>query len=67
MSILAAAIFLKMCTLQATKVRLYNFCAKIANIYKEPLPTQIVADPTGAGSNEAKKFIGPWNPEKSRL
>jgi len=51
--------------LQVTRTRLYSFCADVENIYKAPLETQVIADPTGGGSNDAKKYVGPWDPRRA--
>jgi len=53
---------LKCIDLEATETTLKSFCADIANIYSEPNKTATIANPLSGGPNDAKKFVGPWNP-----
>ena len=52
-------------TLRTTRVTLTSFCTKIGNIYDEPGRTTTIADPLGGGMNDAKKFVGPWDPARA--
>jgi len=52
-------------TLNTTKTAIYLFCADIQTHYGEPGKTTIVADPLGGGANDAKKYVGPWDPRRA--
>lgn len=54
------------CTsLRATRTSINSFCTKIDSIYSEPGKTTTVADPLGGGANDARKFVGPWDPRRA--
>ncbi|MFO7735844.1 MAG: hypothetical protein R6W70_06460, partial [bacterium] len=50
--------------LQTTKVKINDFCAEVEAIYAEPGKTDVIADPM-TGDNDAKKFVGPWDPRRN--
>lgn len=51
--------------LRGTRTTIDSFCTKIGNIYSEPGKTTVIADPLGGGANDARKFVGPWDPRRA--
>ncbi|HPS31110.1 MAG TPA: PilC/PilY family type IV pilus protein, partial [bacterium] len=57
---------LTQCTdLRTTRISVNTFCAEVETLYAEPSKTIPIADPLGAGDNDAKKFVGPWDPRRA--
>lgn len=56
-------------TLEANKIKLFNFCALVegADRYAEPLPNNVpggICDPDTDPSSKPCRFIGPWDPNQ---
>ncbi|HRZ80009.1 MAG TPA: hypothetical protein P5044_08380 [bacterium] len=51
--------------LRSSRITLNNFCAQVEAIYAQPDKVAFIADPFGAGVNDAKKFVGPWDPKRN--
>lgn len=51
--------------LRSSRITLNNFCSQVEALYAQPGKTTVIADPLGAGANDAKKFVGPWDPRRA--
>lgn len=51
--------------LRSSRITLNGFCAQVEAIYAQPDKVAFIADPLGAGVNDAKKFVGPWDPKRN--